>query len=121
MALRTGIRQSRGISSLTSVLKLTSTQCSQKQVISSYRFKYGYNNGNSHQNSNQEVNWPLILKYGGAVGMTALAFDTFVPRKDLLAEDDTNITQEIIDQENRLRYTMFSFTSNQQNNNLIIK
>ena len=61
----------------------------------------GYNNGSSHQNSSQEVNWPLILKYGAAAGFTALALDTFVPRKDLLAEDDIDITQEIIDKENR--------------------
>ena len=101
MALRAGIRQSRGISSLTSALKSTSTQCSQKQVISSYRFKYSYNNGNSHENSSQQVNWPLILKYGAAAGLTALALDTFVPRKDLLAEDDIDITDEIIDKENR--------------------
>jgi len=103
MALRAGIRQSRGIQSLTSALK--STQCNQKQVIAGYRFKHGYNNG--QQNSSQDVNWSLLVKYGAAAGLTALALDNTVLRKDLLAETgdekDIDLTQEIIDKENRIR------------------
>ena len=103
MALRAGIRQSRGLPSLTSALKSTTGQCNQKQVISSYRFKHGHNSG--HKTGSQEVNWSLILKYGAAAGLTALALDSAVPRKDLLAEDgdekSIDIAQEIIDKENR--------------------
>jgi len=105
MALRAGIRQSRGLPSLTSVLKSPTTQCNEKKILSTYRFKHGYNNG--YQNASQELNWSLILKYGAAAGLTAVALKNALPQKDLLAEDgdekNIDLDQEIIDKENRIR------------------
>lgn len=103
MALRAGIRQSRGLPSLTSVLKSKTAQCNEKKILSSYRCKHGYNNG--YQNASQELNWSLILKYGAAAGLTAVALKNALPQKDLLAEDgdekSIDLDQEIIDKENR--------------------
>ena len=62
MALRAGIRQSRGVSSLASALKSKSSLVNQKYLTSSYRFNQGHNYGSSNQGSNQEPNWGLVLK-----------------------------------------------------------
>jgi hypothetical protein len=106
MALRAGIRQSRGVSSLASALKSKSSLLNQKYLTSSYKFNQGHNYSN--QGSNQEINWRLVLKYGaaaGLTGLTALALDNSVLKHELLAEDnrdvDKEITQELIDKENR--------------------
>lgn len=98
MALHAVIRKSRAICSFTSALNPYSSQLNHKQVISSYRFKHRQNNGGG---SSQEVNWKLVCKYGAAVGLTAIALNNSLPKKDLLAEDKDETTQELIDKENR--------------------
>ena len=107
MALRAGIRQSRGVSSLASVLKSKSSLFNQKYLASSYGFNQRHNyGGSSNQGSNQENTWGLVLKCGaaaGLTGLTALALDNSVMKRDLLAEDDVDevMSQELIDKENR--------------------
>lgn len=103
MALRAGIRQSKGVFSLTNSLKLKSSLFNQKHLTSSYRFNHGNNYGSSNQGSNTEINWKLVLKFGAAAGLTALVLDKSVLKNDLLAEDnpDVDIAQELIDKENR--------------------
>ena len=101
MALRAGIRQSRGVSSFASALKPKSTLFNEQCLkTSSYRFNQGHNYGSSNQGSNQEINWRLVLKFSAAAGLTALALDNSVLKHDLLAED-VDLTQELIDKENR--------------------
>ena len=103
MALYAGIRQSRAICSFTSALKPRSSQYNHKQVISSYRYKTGHDNGNTNEGSSQEINWKLACKFGAAAGLTAIALNSFSLKNDILAEekDEVEITQEIIDKENR--------------------
>ena len=101
MALRAGIRQSRGVSSFASALKPKSSLFNEKCLkASSYRFNQGNNYGSSNQGSNQEINWRVVLKFGAAAGLTALALDNSVMKHGLLAEDG-ELSQELIDKENR--------------------
>ena len=103
MALYTGIRHSRVISSFKSILNTHSSQIHYKRGISGYILKHENNNGSSNEGSSQEINWKLAYKFGVAVGLTTLALNNTSPTKDLLADekDEIDVTQEMIDKENR--------------------
>ena len=103
MALRAGIRQTKGVCSLKNAPKLKSPLFNQNHLASSYRFTHGHNYGSKNQGPNNHVNWQLVLKFGTAAGLTALALKKSVSKSNLLADEkvDVDVVQELIDKENR--------------------
>ena len=103
MALHVGVRNSKAICSFTRPFTPYSSQLSFSQARFAQDFQYQKSSENNNDGSTQRVSWKQALKFGATVSLAALAFQNFPDRKDLLAEDsdESNITQEVIDKENR--------------------
>ena len=102
MALQNvGIRQSRILYSLTTTgYKPYTSQNTHSQTIRnpSLDYKNSTNNGSSENGS--RFNWKEGCAFALAVGLTGATWIHFFTRNNILAEE-ADITQEIIDKENR--------------------
>ena len=99
MALQNvGIRQSRILYSLTTTgYNSHSSQNTHSQIIRNPSLDYK-NKGSSENDS--KFNWKDGCAFALAVGLTGVTLNHFSTRNNILAEE-ADITQEIIDKENR--------------------
>ena len=99
MALYARIRHLRVLCSMPGIVKpvYSAPNISNGTIISR---RWNHSNSNN-QDTNQGPTWGQAFKFGTAMGLTAVALKSALPKKDLLAETDDEARQELINQENR--------------------
>ena len=102
MALQNvGIRQSRILHSLTTTgYKPYTSQNTHSQTIRNPSLDYKNNTNNGSSENGSRFNWKEGCAFALAVGLTGATLNHFSTRNNILAEE-ADITQEIIDKENR--------------------
>ena len=103
MALQNvGIRQSRILYSITttSYKPSYSSQNTHSQIIRNPSLDYKNSNNNGSSENGSRFYWKEGCAFALAVGLTGATLQHFSTRNNILAEE-ADITQEIIDKENR--------------------
>ena len=100
MALPSTTWKSTRMFSITRGLVSNRLNASSNCLAFNYRYKY---DNSSREGSSQNTNWKSTCQYGMAAGLAAIALGSLMPEKTLIAEEkeDSNIDQEIMNQENR--------------------
>jgi len=120
MALQNvGIRQSRILYSLTTTgFRPYSSQNTHSQIIRNPNSDYKNSSNKGSSENGGTFNWKDGCAFALAVGLTGATLNHFSTRNNILAEE-ADITQEIIDKENRIRQfsritTIFDYFSTYQ-------